>query len=105
MDQFDVVVIGSGPAGEGAAMTAAKHHKTVAIIERYVEVGGCHGGTIPSKALRHAAKMLQDVRRQPLLRDYCDVSRLTYPQLLTTAKKVIDTQVASRHRFYERNRV
>jgi NAD(P) transhydrogenase len=107
MDQFDVVVIGSGPAGEGAAMTAAKHHKSVALIERYVEVGGgcTHWGTIPSKALRHAAKMLQDVRRQPLLRDYCDVSRLTYPQLLTTANKVIDTQVASRHRFYERNRV
>jgi flavin-dependent dehydrogenase len=36
MDQFDVVVIGSGPAGEGAAMTAAKHHKTVALIERYL---------------------------------------------------------------------
>ena len=88
-------------------MTAAKHHKTVALIERYSEVGGgcTHWGTIPSKALRHAAKMLQDVRRQPLLRDYCDVSRLTYPQLLTSANKVIDTQVATRHRFYERNRV
>jgi NAD(P) transhydrogenase len=107
MEQFDVVVIGSGPAGEGAAMTAAKHHKSVALVERYYEVGGgcTHWGTIPSKALRHAAKLLHDIRRNPLLREFSDASRLTYPQLLTTANKVIDTQVASRHRFYERNRV
>jgi NAD(P) transhydrogenase len=107
MDQFDVVVIGSGPAGEGAAMTAAKHHRTVAVIERYFEVGGgtTHWGTIPSKALRHAAKILHDVRRNPLLREVSDASGLTYPQLLSSANKVIDTQVATRHRFYERNRV
>jgi NAD(P) transhydrogenase len=107
MDQFDVVVIGSGPAGEGAAMTAAKHHRTVALIERYVEVGGgcTHWGTIPSKALRHAAKMLQDVRRNPLLREFNEGARLTYPRALSSANKVIETQVASRHRFYERNRV
>jgi NAD(P) transhydrogenase len=107
MDQFDVVVIGSGPAGEGAAMTAAKHHKSVAVVERYYEVGGgtTHWGTIPSKALRHAAKILHDVRRNPLLREFGEASRLTYPQLLTTATKVIETQVATRHRFYERNRV
>lgn len=37
---FDIVVIGSGPAGEGAAMMAAKNHRTVALIERYYEVGG-----------------------------------------------------------------
>ena len=77
MEQFDVVVIGSGPAGEGAAMTAAKHHKTVAVIERYFEVGGgtTHWGTIPSKALRHAAKILHDVRRNPLLREVSDARR------------------------------
>ena len=56
-------------------MTAAKHHKTVAVIERYYEVGGgtTHWGTIPSKALRHAAKILHDVRRNPLLREFSDV--------------------------------
>jgi NAD(P) transhydrogenase len=107
MDLFDVVVIGSGPAGEGAAMTAAKHHKSVAVIERYYEVGGgtTHWGTIPSKALRHAAKILHDARRNPLLREFSDASTLTYPQLLKSANKVIETQVATRHRFYERNRV
>ena len=58
-----------------------------------------------SKALRHAAKMLQDVRRNPLLREFNEGARFTYPQALSSANKVIETQVASRHRFYERNRV
>ena len=107
MDQFDVVVIGSGPAGEGAAMMAAKNHLSVALIDRYYEVGGgcTHWGTIPSKALRHSVKILHDLRRNPLLREFQLASRLTYPQLLTSANKVVEAQVASRRRFYERNRV
>jgi len=107
VDQFDVVVVGSGPAGEGAAMMAAKNHLSVAVVERYFEVGGgcTHWGTIPSKALRHAVKIVHDLRRNPLLREFREASRLTYPQLLSSATKVVETQVASRRRFYERNRV
>ncbi len=106
-EQFDVLVIGSGPAGEGAALTAAKSHRTVAIVERYFEVGGgcTHWGTIPSKALRHAVKTLHDLRRNPLLREFTEASQLGYPQLLASATKVVEAQVASRRRFYERNRV
>jgi NAD(P) transhydrogenase len=107
VESFDVVVMGSGPAGEGAAMMAAKSHRTVAVVERYFEVGGgcTHWGTIPSKALRHAVKTLHDVRRNPLLREFHPTTTLTYPQLLASASKVIESQVASRRRFYERNRV
>ena len=107
MDQYDVVVIGSGPAGEGAAMMAAKSQLSVALVERYFEVGGgcTHWGTIPSKALRHAAKILQDLRRNPLLNEFRTASQLTYPQLLASATRVVESQVASRRRFYERNRV
>jgi len=107
VDQYDVVVIGSGPAGEGAAMMAAKNHLSVALVERYFEVGGgcTHWGTIPSKALRHAAKILQDLRRNPLLNEFRAASQLTYPQLLASATRVVESQVSSRRRFYERNRV
>jgi NAD(P) transhydrogenase len=107
MEQFDVVVVGSGPAGEGAAMMAVKNHRSVALIERYFEVGGgcTHWGTIPSKALRHAVKVLHDLRRNPLLREFRAASQPTYPQLLASASKVVEAQVASRRRFYERNRV
>src|SRR6187401_1126450 len=107
MEKYDVVVIGTGPAGEGAAMMLSKNHKRVALVERYFEVGGgcTHWGTIPSKALRHAVKILHDLRRNPLLREFHAASQLTYPQLLSSASKVVESQVASRRRFYERNRV
>ncbi len=106
-EKYDVVVIGSGPGGEGAAMMAAKHHKRVALVERYVEVGGgcTHWGTIPSKALRHAVKTINDVRRNPLLRNCSRNLSVSYPELLASAGSVILKQVASRRRFYDRNRV
>jgi NAD(P) transhydrogenase len=64
---FDVVVIGSGPAGQKAAIQAAKAGKHVAIIERDRHVGGncVHTGTIPSKSLREHA-LRQRVRRVDL---------------------------------------
>jgi NAD(P) transhydrogenase len=107
MEHYDVVVIGTGPAGEGAAMMAAKHHRKVAVVERYTEVGGgcTHWGTIPSKALRHAVKTLNDVRANPMLRDIASHLDITFPQLLSTADKVIEGQVHMRRRFYDRNRV
>ena len=47
---YDVIVIGTGPGGEGAAMGLSKQGKTVAVIERNRDVGGgcTHYGTIPS---------------------------------------------------------
>jgi len=107
MEKFDVVVIGTGPAGEGAAMMLAKNHRSVAVVERYLEVGGgcTHWGTIPSKALRHAVKTLGDVRRNPLLGKLAADLHVTLPQLLSQAGGVIEAQVQMRRRFYERNRV
>jgi NAD(P) transhydrogenase len=88
-------------------MMAAKHHRKVAVVERYTEVGGgcTHWGTIPSKALRHAVKTLNDVRANPMLRDIASHLDITFPQLLSTADKVIEGQVHMRRRFYDRNRV
>jgi NAD(P) transhydrogenase len=107
MEHYDIVVIGSGPAGEGAAMMAAKNQLRVAVVERFQEVGGgcTHWGTIPSKALRHAVKTLSDVRTNPLLRDVAAQLHIGFPQLLATADKVIEGQVQMRQRFYDRNRV
>src|SRR5882672_2458310 len=107
MEQFDVLVIGSGPAGEGAAMMAAKHRRRVALVERHHDVGGgcTHWGTIPSKALRHAVKTLTMVRRDPLLAELRPHLNVSYPRLVSSSQGVIETQIASRRRFYERNRV
>lgn len=54
---FDVVVIGSGPGGQKAAVQAAKAGRTVLLVERDQEVGGAcvHRGTIPSKTFRELA--------------------------------------------------
>jgi choline dehydrogenase-like flavoprotein len=62
---FDIVVIGSGPGGEGAAMKASKSGKKVCVVEKRPFVGGActHTATIPSKALRHAVQRLAAASR------------------------------------------
>ena len=107
MQQYDAVVIGSGPGGEGAAMTLSKQGKTVALVEKHHQVGGgcTHWGTIPSKALRHAVQLLADYRHHPLFEHTLSSVDVTYPQLLHTADTVRSKQVSMRHRFYIRNHV
>ncbi len=62
--EFDLLCIGSGPAGQRAAVQAAKLRKKVAIIERQMEVGGTclHTGTIPSKTFREAVLSFRQTR-------------------------------------------
>src|SRR6267154_1720885 len=56
VDEYDLVVIGTGPAGQKAAIAAAKARKRVAIVDRALMIGGVsvHTGTIPSKTIREA---------------------------------------------------
>jgi len=104
---YDVVVIGSGPAGEGASMKLAKQGLRVACVEMQDQVGGncTHKGTIPSKALRHAIQLLADYRHHPLFEHTVRVMDIGWPELLKTSEQVIAQQVTMRHRFYTRNRV
>jgi len=57
---YDVLIIGSGPAGQHAAWQAARMGKRAAIIERKPKIGGAglQTGTIPSKAMREVAYLL-----------------------------------------------
>ncbi len=63
---YDLVVIGSGPAGQKGAINAAKHRKKVAVVDWRRMIGGCslHLGTIPSKTLREAILYLSGVRQR-----------------------------------------
>jgi NAD(P) transhydrogenase len=65
-NQYDLVVIGSGPAGQKSAVCAAKLRKKVAVIEKTHTVGGVcvHTGTIPSKTLREAILYLSGFRQR-----------------------------------------
>jgi len=104
---YDVIVIGSGPAGEGAAMNAAKNGRRVAVVEEQDSVGGncTHKGTIPSKALRHAVKQIIDFNTNPMFRDIGEPRWFSFPKVLTRAEKVISNQVMLRTNYYARNRV
>ncbi|WP_328184957.1 Si-specific NAD(P)(+) transhydrogenase [Marinobacter sp. OP 3.4] len=104
---YDVVVIGAGPSGEGAAMNATKHGKRVAIIEDKPNVGGncTHWGTIPSKALRHSVKQIITFNTNQMFRDIGEPRWFSFPRVLQNAQTVIDKQVKLRTQFYARNRV
>ncbi|CAN5905157.1 Si-specific NAD(P)(+) transhydrogenase [soil metagenome] len=103
--EFDVIVVGTGPGGEGAAMQAVKGGKSVAVMERYAAIGGgcTHWGTIPSKTIRYGIHQLaeakQQLREQGLQVDY------SFPALRAQADAVIGAQVDMRRGFYDRNDV
>jgi NAD(P) transhydrogenase len=105
--KFDLIVIGTGPGGEGATMKAAKCGKSVAAVERYSAVGGgaTHWGTIPSKALRRAIYHMRLLNQSPIYKRLDVAPDFSLPDLLGTAEKVIEQQTDLRQGFYDRNRV
>ena len=68
MEHYDLIVIGSGPAGEKGAAQAAYFDKRVALIERspYVGGAGINTGTVPSKTLREAALYYSGLKQRGL---------------------------------------
>ncbi len=105
VNHFDVIVIGSGPGGEGAAMGLTKAGLNVAIIEKESSVGGgcTHWGTIPSKALRHAVSRIIEFNSNPLFCRNNTSLHATFSDILGHAKSVIDKQTRLRQGFYDRN--
>lgn len=69
--QYDLIVIGSGPAGQKGAIAAAKSGKKVVVIDKKTMVGGVslHRGTIPSKTLREAIIYLSGIRQRSFYGD------------------------------------
>ena len=94
--EYDLVVIGSGPAGQKGAICAAKLRKKVAIIDRIRTMGGVcvHTGTIPSKTLREAVLYLSGFRQRSfygrgyVLKDRIAMSDLTFRALAVMAREV-----------------
>ena len=104
---YDLIVIGSGPAGESAAMNAVKSGKKVAMICDKPRPGGncTYLGTIPSKALRHGVKQVMQFNTNPMFRECGEVRQVGFPQLLKHANRVVDEQGSLRNDFYTRNQV
>jgi len=85
MQAYDFIVIGSGPAGQRAAIQAAKLGKRTAIVDRQSMLGGVsvHTGTIPSKTLREAALYLSGWDQRGLYgQNYRLKSNLTIDDLM-----------------------
>ena len=104
---YDLLVIGAGPAGEAAAMAAAKSNLSVAVVDDMDTLGGncTHKGTIPSKSLRHAAKQVIHYRQQPEMLQLASLPQISYPKILAAAKQVIPKKVAMHKSYFLRNRV
>ncbi len=104
---FDVIVIGTGPGGEGAAMEATKQGKSVAVIEKQPRIGGncTHLGTIPSKSLRDAIYRMMEVNSDLHFRQLGVHVEIGFRDLRRSAQTVIEKQVDMRRSFYERNDV
>ena len=93
---YDLVIIGSGPAGQKAAFCAAKLGRRVAIIERNHDIGGVciHTGTIPSKAMREAVLHLTGLRERALYGDSYTVKEdITMSDLLYRSRIVVRSEV------------
>ncbi len=107
MDKFDVIIIGSGPAGEAAAMLLAKNNKKVLVIEKYSQIGGgcIHWGTIPSKAIRQTIVSYMNIFKTPFLGNKLNIEMPSYLELLETTKIVISQQVKMREKHYSRNHI
>ena len=96
MERYDVIVIGSGPAGHRAAIQAAKLGKRVAICEKKEVVGGAciNTGTIPSKTMREAVMHLSGFAYQGIYgMSYRVKDRITVSDLSFRVQNVIRTEI------------
>lgn len=107
MEKFDFVVIGSGPAGQRAAIQAAKLGRSVLLVEKHFLIGGAcvHTGTIPSKTLREAVLYLSGWRQRGFYgRSYRVKERVTIEDLVQrldiTVRHEIEMQQHKMHRNY-----
>src|ERR1700678_3806057 len=95
MQEYDIVVIGSGPGGQKAAIASAKLGKSVAIVERGQMLGGVcvNTGTIPSKTLREAVLYLTGMSQRELYgASYRVKDKITPADLLSRTSHVIGLQ-------------
>jgi len=100
---YDLVVIGSGPAGHRAAIQAAKLEKRVGIVEKRTVVGGVciNTGTIPSKTLRESALRLSGYRERGIYgNSYSVKQHITMRDLLFRVDHVISNEIdVARHQL------
>ena len=105
---YDLIVIGSGPAGQKAAICAAKLRKRVAIIDRTVMLGGVcvHTGTIPSKSVREAIFQLTGIAVRTFYgSNYRGNSDISLQDLAFRVASIVSRETDVIHNQLRRNRI
>jgi NAD(P) transhydrogenase len=105
---YDLVVIGSGPAGEKGAAQVAYFGKRVALVEREPKPGGAcvHTGTLPSKCLRESALYLSGLRAAGIKGVELQVkSQVRVDELVAHKEFVCSTEVERIHRNLDRHKI
>ncbi|GLQ35635.1 NAD(P)(+) transhydrogenase [Amylibacter marinus] len=108
MEHFDLIVIGSGPAGRAAAIQAGKLKRKVLVVERGREVGGVsvHTGTIPSKTLRETIMNLSGYRERSFYgRSYRAKDVIKAEDLRQRLRKTLNFEVDNLEHMFSRNYV
>ena len=108
MQSFDLIVIGSGPAGQRAAIQGAKSGRKVAVIEKREVLGGAciNTGTIPSKTMREAVMHLSGYQYQSIYgMNYRLKEKITMSDLSFRVQHVIKTEVDVTQAQLSRNNI
>ena len=98
---YDLLVIGSGPAGQKAAIQAAKLRRRVALVERARTLGGVsvNSGTIPSKTIREAIVYLTGLNQREIYgRGYRLRDQISVDDLRTRTRQVVERERERRPR-------
>jgi NAD(P) transhydrogenase len=108
MSHYDLIVIGSGPAGQRAAIQGAKTGKRVALIEKRAVIGGVsiNTGTIPSKTMREAVLHLSGYNYQHIYGvSYRVKEKITMADLAFRIQHVIKTEIDVTQAQLSRNNI
>lgn len=107
-EQYDLVIVGSGPGGRRAAIQAAKLGRRVAVVEKGHRIGGVslHTGTIPSKTMRETVLNLTGWRERGFYgRTYRVKKRITANDLLLRLRRTLEHEVEIQEHHFMRNHV
>lgn len=106
--QYDLVVIGSGPAGQKAAISAAKLGRSVAVVERGGMLGGVsvHTGTIPSKTFREAVLYLTGFTQRSFYGPaYRLREHITKQDIISRVQAIVERETEIVRTQFQRNRI
>jgi dihydrolipoamide dehydrogenase len=106
-EEFDLIIIGSGPGGYVAGIRAGQLGLKVAVVEKDPKLGGTclHRGCIPTKALLHTAEVLDEIREAASLGITVGEPTLDVPKAQERKRKVVDSNARGIEGLFKKNKV